>query len=703
MIRNAPDQLWWTAEELAASGLPEMPGTKQGVNRLAKGWRVQPDCVRRKAGRGGGFQYHWSVLPDRTRAALLTADAPVADAKPGRADAWAAYDSLPDSAKMTAQERLAIIQNVEMLQSAGATKTAAIEAALQVTSFKPRAVFDWFKAIEGVAVEDRLAYLIPRHRLADRARPKSASAREFLEHLKSLFLRLEGPTFRECYRDACDLAKAHGWATLRERTAKRRIEADVPYVTRVFLTEGEAGLMRCFPAQIRDRTGLHALEGVNADCHKIDVFVKWEDGTVDRPQIVAFQDLYSNKMLSWRVDHNPNKVMVMAAFGEMIETHGIPKHCLFDNGREFANKWLTAGAPTRFRFKVLADDPLGVLPLLGIKMHWATPGHGQAKPIERGFRDFADNVAKDPRFAGAYVGKNPMAKPENYGERAVPIETFLAVLAERIAKHNAREGRTTKAANGRSFDQTFAESYARAPIQRATEEQRRLWMFGQHNGELSKRTGALKFQGNEYHSEWMSQLPGKSVVARFDPEDLHAGLHIYAVDGEYLGFAECRKAVGFFDIAGARENARRNSRIRRAEKAIANEHRTIAIEDIAAKLDALQPTPVEPLENKVAALPKPKPRKRIPERVVDEFSKSAAQDADIIAFSQKPKAEAPKEGRAARTAREKFFWAQSVLARSERGEDIGIEEARQVRAYVETAEYKANLQVFESFGKEAVK
>ena len=481
MIRKEPEQLWWTADQLAASGLPEMPGTRQGVNHMAgeRAWRAQPKCSRKKAGRGGGWQYHWSVLPDQTRKALLMADAPAPDSKPDRGQAWATFERLPDTVKTTARQRLNIIQAVELMQSAGATKVSAVDAAIMGTKFKPRTVFDWFKMIEGVAIADRLAYLPPRHRLAARKAPKSSNVRDFLDHIKSLYLREEPATFKESFRIALRMAKAEGWDTLTERTAKRRMELEVPHVTRVFLREGVAGLMRCYPAQIRDRSGLHSLEAVNADCHKIDVFVRWPDGTVDRPQIVAFQDLYSNKMLSWRVDHNPNKVMVMAAFGEMVETYGIPRDCLFDNGHEFANKWLTAGAKTRFRFKVREDDPLGVLPLLGIKMHWATPAHGQAKPIERGFRDFANNIALDPRFAGAFTGKNPMAKPENYGSRAIALDKFLQVVDEKVAEHNARQGRLTKVANGRSFDDAFAESYAVAPIRKATQEQRRLWMFGQ--------------------------------------------------------------------------------------------------------------------------------------------------------------------------------------------------------------------------------
>ena len=88
-------------------------------------------------------------------------------------------------------------------------------------------------------------------------------------------------------------------------------------------------------------------------------------------------------------------------------------------GTEFANKWLTGGTPTRFRFKVREDDALGVLPQMGVKVHWATPAHGQAKPIERTFRDFAEDIALHPAFAGAYVGHKPDAKPEDYGSHCV--------------------------------------------------------------------------------------------------------------------------------------------------------------------------------------------------------------------------------------------------------------------------------------------
>ncbi len=165
------------------------------------------------------------------------------------------------------------------------------------------------------------------------------------------------------------------------------------------------------------------------------------------------------------------------AFGDVVENYGIPDHCWLDNGRDFASHWITGGTPNRYRFKVRDDTPDGLMPQLGVQVHWTKPYSGQSKPIERAFRDFAGDIAKHPAFAGAYVGHKPTAKPENYGAKAVDIETFLRVTGEGIAEHNARTGRRSHVAQLRSFDQAFAASYAQSPIRVAAEWQRRLWLL----------------------------------------------------------------------------------------------------------------------------------------------------------------------------------------------------------------------------------
>ena len=60
-------QEWWTAAELAALALPEIPTTESGVIRhgVREAWRC-----RAREGRGGGREYHVSALPAGARAEL---------------------------------------------------------------------------------------------------------------------------------------------------------------------------------------------------------------------------------------------------------------------------------------------------------------------------------------------------------------------------------------------------------------------------------------------------------------------------------------------------------------------------------------------------------------------------------------------------------------------------------------------------------
>ena len=124
------------------------------------------------------------------------------------------------------------------------------------------------------------------------------------------------------------------------------------------------------------------LSKVNIDGHKWDVFVNWpgRDKPI-RPIMVAIQDIYSRKILSWRLDESENTAVTRMVFADLFRDYGIPKVCILDNGRAFASKAMTGGAKTRYRFKIKPDDPIGLLPMLGVTPQFATPYHGQAKPI----------------------------------------------------------------------------------------------------------------------------------------------------------------------------------------------------------------------------------------------------------------------------------------------------------------------------------
>ncbi len=428
-----------------------------------------------------------------------------------------------------------------------------------------------------------VVYPPPRQRRNGGGAPRADIDPEAWDFIRTDYLRPEAPCVAACYERLQRAAAQRGWRIPSARTMYRRLE-EIPRPVRLLAREGAERLKQAYPAQERDRSIFHALEAVNADGHKFDLFCTWPDGTIARPVMVAWQDLLSGKILSWRTDRTEHSDLVRLSFGDMVERWGIPSAAWLDNGRGFAAKLMTGGTPNRYRFRVRDEDPLGIIVQTGVKVHWTTPYAGQSKPIERAFRDLCEYVAKHPAFAGAYTGNSPNAKPENYASRAVPIAEFLRVLDTEIRAHNARPGRRTKMAAGRSFDQVFQASYERVPIRRATAEQRRLWLLAAEGVSASRVDGSVRLAGNRYWTEELSEHAGTRVVIRFDPDALHQCVHAYTLAGAYIGEAECIQAAGFNDTTAARDHARERKRWMRAQREqLAAERRMHAL-DVAKLL-----------------------------------------------------------------------------------------------------------------------
>ena len=347
---------------------------------------------------------------------------------------------------------------------AGTDKDLAVSLVAEQQRIGGSTVYSWFGRVRGVERADWLPFL------ADLYCGRTATVEmsdEAWEYFKADYLTQSKPAMAASHYRTLDAGKAHGWIVPALSTFKRRLARDVPHEVIVLKREGSEAHARLFPAQRRDRSSLHALEAVNWDGHMFDVFVAWPgiDRPV-RPMLSAFQDLYSGKLLSWRLDISENTNMFRLAFGDMVDTYGIPEIAVIDNTRTAANKQMTGQTPTRFRFKIKDDDPAGLFTILGVKVHWTQPYHGQSKPIERMFRDLCEEISKSPDCAGAYCGNKPGARPEDC-KRTIPLEEFLKIVDRGVRNHNAQLGRTSKVCGGiKSFDQAFAESYATAPIRK---------------------------------------------------------------------------------------------------------------------------------------------------------------------------------------------------------------------------------------------
>jgi hypothetical protein len=415
-------------------------------------------------------------------------------------------------------------------------------------------VYNWIGRLAGVERQNAAAALVSANHGRTARVPCSDEAWQML---LALYLRLDKPPLTACFREVAAKGRELGWTIPSRSCLERRIQSDVPVPVRVLMREGREALAKLYPCQERDRSMFHALECVNADGHKWDDMVRWPDGYVGRPMMVAFQDLYSNLILSWRIDKSENKEAVRLAFGDMVETYGIPEHCWLDNGRSFASKWLTGGVQNRFRFKIKDEDPHGILPLLGTQVHWTKPFSGQSKPIERAFGEFAGNYAKHPRFAGAGTGNSPTNKPANYGDHVIPLDVFLEVVATCVAEHNSREGRKTRVCGGRlSFQQAFNASYATSIIRKATPEHRQLWLLAAEGVTARAKDGALHVMGNRYSAEELLAHRGTPMVVRFDPQMLLEDIHVYTLDGRFVCMAKLQGLARFDDASDAQESAR---------------------------------------------------------------------------------------------------------------------------------------------------
>lgn len=576
--------------------IPGFPTTRQGLLKRAKRerWRSRP-----RKGRGGGAEYHLSDMPDPIQRCWIVRECRTEPARDeSRASGlWDWFMRRPESIRKRAENRLSAVNAYFALRNLDRERTAAFRDAAEQFGVSDRSLRRWVGSIRAVPQCDWLPTLAPGYA----GRTVTAEfAPEAWEYYKADYLRPDRPTAAACYRRMTRAAQAHGWkipslTAVKERMAREFSRVSVA-AARSTKPSDIAG--RAYPAQERDHSVFKAMEAVNGDGYTFYKYVDFGPAGVHRPTAWVWQDLYSSRILSWRIDVSENATMLRLALGDLVEQYGIPGYAWLDNTMAAANKWLSGGIPNRYRFKVKEEEALGIMPQLGIQVHWTTPGHGQAKPIERAFGigGLGEMIDRHPKFSE----RGKKAKP-------IPREEFEAVMASEIAAYNAQEGRRGAVASGRSFDAVFAESYASAVIRKPVKSQRVLWMLAAENVTVSRTDGTIRLavgtgpQGtNRYWHEELVEWGGRKVVVRFDPDRLRSPVHVFAYDGRLICEAECVLAAGFNDSEAAREHNRLRQQFKKRKKEqLKAEIRMTSIEAAALVPDAQAPEIEVP---KVAAM-----------------------------------------------------------------------------------------------------
>ena len=251
-----------------------------------------------------------------------------------------------------------------------------------------------------------------------------------------------------------------------------------------------------------------------------------------------------------------------------------------------AAKSMTAGAEGRRRGKDKPDDPIGLLPQIGIEVRFTDPNRERsspgAKPIERSFGigGIHDKVATHPRFIN-----------RGYSQKtAIPYEEFAEVVRSEVVHFNQQPKRRTAACHGvLSFEQAFEELFKEAVPTKLTEAQRGLLLLmpeavraDSKSGELRLKAGKGPMGQHRYWTEALTELKGKKVQAYYDPEDLAKPVSVYTLDGRYVGRAEHLADTGFADTAAAREWQKNKARRLKAQKKVARAERRMKDLEVAA-------------------------------------------------------------------------------------------------------------------------
>lgn len=607
---------WFLAKEIAGlSGVPELPNS---VSRLAtkEGWQKR----QIQGVRGVTYEYHLTSLPIETQQQLrlnaaLAVIPQAAELQPKRDDPAliARLNNATDKGRDKAKGKAEACMQLQAFLDQGFSYTQAEAGAATAKNVSQGSLKNWYYKVKGHPVHLWQAILISESGRSKKPQLKAKITEEAWDCFLADYLRPEKPDLRASYRRTQAIAKQYGWQIASLQTFQCRVLAEVPYEVILLKREGANAVAKLVPALQRTVKDILAGEWINGDGYQHNVFVKWHTGEIVRPKTWFWQDVRTRKILGYRTSISENTDSIRHALMDVIFNVGIPKTLTLDNTRAAANKAMTGGIENRYRFKHTELDPKGIMPILGIDVHFTSilygEGHGQAKPIERAFGrgGIGEKIDKRPELSGFYTGRNAQETPDNYngGKDGVDYNTFLKAIAAGIEEYNSQTERHTEMCRGElSFNQVWERDYHPSNVRQASPEQLRL-LFLQAETVSIKRNGSftLKAAGklygltNVYWAESLIGITDKKVVARFDPDDLHGNVYVYNLEGQFLAEAVCREAKGFGDTSASREQGRLYQKVVKSAKAQAEALELLEAHELASL--APQVDVPEPIEKKV--------------------------------------------------------------------------------------------------------
>lgn len=480
--------------------------------------------------------------------------------------AW--FFTMPLNAQAEAFRRAELLWAFEDMEvPEGVHKSDLVEAWAKERGTSRAALYNWRRKVAHLERHQWAYGLVPERRKGNiPGAPKADIDEGLWAFIRQSWLTQSKPALRHIYRRAVEMANARDLDLPSEKTVARRLAAlPLPLVT--LMREGEKALDDMYPPTRRDYSTLAVNEIWNADGHMFDAHVRWADGSVSRPIVMAWQDVRTRMVVGWAIGKSESAHLVRQALVTGLErTRAIPQRAYLDNGRAFASKEISGGQATRYRFKVRPDEMQGVLTMLNVNVTWAKPYNGRAKPIER-FWQTLTAMAKRAEFVGAYCGNKPENRPEEHDiKNAVDVALFERLLREEIEAYHARAHRGDSM-GGRSPLQVYESLMASAVVRQPTASQVRRCALAAQQIKLN-RHGEFFILENRYGSDASAALSRHvKYMAYYDPNDTARPVELWDGD-ELVATVPALDSLGFADRDAAQDGARAKSQYKRATRDI---------------------------------------------------------------------------------------------------------------------------------------
>jgi len=345
---------------------------------------------------------------------------------------------------------------------------------------------------------------------------------EVRNFIRSMALQYPPPKGSKIYKDLEKAAEIKDWPMPSRATVYRVIE-EILHSEKVMGQRGDKEYeATCMPKVKRDYSHLLAMEEIVGDGHPFDLFVEWA-GRAVRPQLSAWEDMRSRKIVGWCVTVQCNSETIGLALRHAILTHGLPARIYTDNGKDYLSKYIK-----------------DVCQRLDIRTRECIPKTPRAKMIERLFRTVHDQFTL---YLPGYCGNKPENRPPGFNEKKLleqgkllPMEEFVERWAAYVEQYNSQVHSEIK--------DTPTNAFANTPhVRPGRVNQADLDILMMKREQVKVNAGYITLLGREYwsHNIELGRLVGEWVQVWYDFNRMGEVLIWYK--GKCLGTAVNRKAL----------------------------------------------------------------------------------------------------------------------------------------------------------------